>query len=63
MKRQITVSFGYTKNLGNYESSRIDFGITKEIEDKEDIEKVISSEFSILKEMVKEEVSKLRSIR
>lgn len=32
MIKEISVKYGYTINMGNYESCRIDMGITKSVE-------------------------------
>lgn len=48
-RKQVTVSYGKTFNLGNYESERIDLSITQEIEHSDSIPDLIDAEFKYLK--------------
>jgi len=52
--RSINVAYGKTVNLGNFESARIDLGISLDLNEKEDHEEMIDSVFIFLKEKVKE---------
>ena len=56
MKRQITVDFGYTVNLGNFENAKINMGITRDLSEEEDFDKALSSEFAFVQEKVVQEV-------
>jgi len=59
MKKQIEVSFGYTVNVGNYESAKISMGITRDLLEDEDFDKALSNEFAFVQEKVVQEVETL----
>jgi hypothetical protein len=59
MKREINVLFGYTVNLGNFESAKISMGIARDLSEDEDMEKAMSNEFAFVQEKVVHEVELL----
>ena len=59
MKKQIEVLFGYTVNVGNYESAKISMGITRDLLEDEDFDKALSNEFAFVQEKVVQEVETL----
>jgi len=56
MKREITVNFGYTVNLGNFENAKIHMGLTRDLSEEEDFDKAMSDEFIFVQEKVVKEV-------
>ena len=52
LNRRISVSFGRTLNKGNYESTRIDMSLERDLEQGEDYEKAIADEFKAVRTMV-----------
>ena len=60
-KREITVSFTYTANMGTktYESAKISMGLTRTLETEEDFETALVKDLHGLQEIVMEEVDKI----
>ena len=54
---KISVQYGYTKNLGNYESERLQVGIERDLEGDETPEKVWAAEFASCKDFVYESLN------
>lgn len=54
---EVRVSFSYTKNLGNFESVRVEAGATAELETKENAEEVFPNLFELAKQEVKKQVA------
>lgn len=54
--RDIHVSYGRTTNLGNYESERVDVGISRDLDDEEDRKTAMRKELKNLKEFVEESI-------
>lgn len=50
---KIQVKYGYTKNLGNYESERLDIGIERDLDENEDIKIAFTSEFAQCKKFIR----------
>jgi len=57
MKKEISVVFGMTVNLGNFESMRVQMGITRDLESGEDYEEELIKEAGKLRSLVYKEVS------
>lgn len=51
--KEISVGFTYTKNLGNYESLKVDSGVTITIEDGDDPEEVYTKAWESTKKQVR----------
>jgi hypothetical protein len=60
-KSKISVSFSYTRNMGNFESSKIEMGIQRDLLPKEDREKAYVDELDFLKELVEDELIKIEN--
>jgi hypothetical protein len=56
MINEITVEYGYTKNLGNYESERLSVGVKMAVGPDQATEVIIQEAFSALKEFVYEKL-------
>jgi len=54
--KEITVSYGKTKNLGNYENMRVDAEMTVAIQDGEDVNEVFDKAQQEVKRQVHKEV-------
>ena len=52
---RINVNFSYTKNMGNFESAKIEMGIQRDLLEREDSNDALLEEVDILRELVKEE--------
>jgi hypothetical protein len=52
----VSASFGFTKNLGNYQTLRADATVTAEVETGESAEEVFSKIFQEAKNQVKTQV-------
>lgn len=50
---KITVNYGLTKNLGNYESERLDVSIERDLDKNENPEVVWTTEFARCKKFVR----------
>lgn len=57
---EIHVSVSFTKNLGNYESLKIEAGATSEIEQGEKVKSVFSDTFKLVKEEIKKQVEQTK---
>jgi len=55
-KREISVGFTYTANLGNYESAKIFVSTSRQLKPDEDEEEVIDGEFELIQEKVFEKI-------
>ena len=55
---QINVSFSYTKNIGNFESIKIQMGTARKLCPNEKVDKALDEEFTIVYDKVMEEVEK-----
>ncbi|OUM85671.1 MAG: hypothetical protein BAA01_09380 [Bacillus thermozeamaize] len=51
--KEISVGFMYTKNLGNYQSLKVDAGVVMTVEDGDDIEEVYQKAWETVKKQVK----------
>ena len=60
-KREITVSFSYTANMGvkTFESAKITLGLTRDLAEDEDFDTALIADLKDLQEMVLEEVDKI----
>lgn len=54
---QISVLVGYTKNLGNYESLRLDAGVTVEVEEGENEKKAYKKAWDLAGEQISEQLA------
>jgi hypothetical protein len=50
--RKISVQYSYTKNLGNYESERLQVGFEKDLDENESVDAAWSAGFLCCKEFV-----------
>jgi hypothetical protein len=55
--KEVQATFSFTKNLGNYQSLRVEAGAVAELEPGEKPEKVIKEIFKISKAQVDEQVA------
>jgi hypothetical protein len=46
--RKIRVSFSFTKNLGNYESCKVDMGVERDVHPEESFEDALRSEYDLV---------------
>lgn len=51
--KEISVGFTFTKNLGNYESLKVDAGIVISVDDKHTVEEVYEKAWSTAKAQIK----------
>jgi hypothetical protein len=51
--KEISVSFTFTKNLGNYESLKVDAGVVMAVEDGEDPEAVYTKAWESTRKQIK----------
>ena len=56
---EIEVNFSYTVNLGNYESAKIQIGISRELIKGESKEEMIDKEFNFISDQVFDQIDKL----
>jgi len=54
--KEITVSYGFTKNLGNFESIKVQMGATMTVSSKDDIDKEIDNLYVDLQDKVMEKI-------
>lgn len=54
--KEITVSFAYTQNMGNYESRKIMFSATAELNPNEDSKKEFDNLFDYLEGLVMDKI-------
>ena len=51
--KEIRANFSFTKNLGNFESVKVEAGVTGELESGEDVEEMFQEAFEVVKEEVR----------
>ncbi len=56
--REIHASFSFTKNLGNYQSLRVEASATSELEPGENVEEAFEEAFELVKAQVRKEARK-----
>lgn len=54
--REISVSMMYTKNLGNYESLKIDAGVTMAIAPSDNVEEAYSKAWELARKQVRAQI-------
>ncbi|MEV2699398.1 hypothetical protein ABNC92_03420 [Paenibacillus larvae] len=54
--KEIHVGFTFTKNLGNYESLKVDAGITMSIDPEDDVQEVYNKAWANVKNQIKREL-------
>jgi hypothetical protein len=55
--KEVHAAVSFTKNLGNFQSLRIEAGITMEIEPGEDVEEVFTQTFKLAKQEVRKQLN------
>lgn len=64
---RVTVSVGYTRNMGNFESLRVDIGVEDSVRSDENVEKAFNRVYSFvekkLTDKVKEVEEEINSVR
>lgn len=58
---KVTVTLGYTLNLGNFQSLRVDLGITDSRRDGENINEAFERVYSFVEEKLAEKVAEASS--
>ena len=61
--KEISATFSYTKNLGNYQSLRVEAGVVSEIGPGDKPEKVFEEAFEMAKHQVDEQIAMEKSRR
>ncbi|WP_211746383.1 hypothetical protein [Paenibacillus sp. Marseille-Q4541] len=56
--KEISVGFTYTKNLGNYESLKIDAGVVVSVEDGDTTDEVYSRAWNTVKKQISNGIEK-----
>lgn len=56
--KEITVGYTYTKNLGNYQSVKVDAAVTITVEHGQDIDELYSKAYDNMKKQVKNGLNK-----
>jgi S-adenosylmethionine synthetase len=51
-KTQVTVNLGYTMNLGNFQSFRIDLGCTDQVRDSENVDQAMERVYEFVENKV-----------
>lgn len=51
--KEISVGFTFTKNLGNYQSLKVDAGVVMTVEDGDDLDGVYAKAWETVKQQVK----------
>lgn len=54
---EVKVNYGVTKNMGNFESLRLDYSVTRTLDDEESPKEVLKDLSGKLQKMVNEDVS------
>ena len=57
---KINVSLGYTLNLGNFQSLRIDFGVTDSRRENENIDQAFERVYSFVEQKLVEKVNEAK---
>lgn len=52
--KEIRASFSFTKNLGNFESLKVEVGVSGELEPGDNVEEAFQEAFEMVKEEVRE---------
>lgn len=59
-KTSVTVNLGYTLNLGNFQSLRVDLGCTDYVRDSENVEAAMERVYSFVESKVVEKIEEAK---
>lgn len=59
-KTDVTVNLGYTLNLGNFQSLRVDLGCTDYVRDGENVESAMERVYSFVESKVVEKIEEAK---
>lgn len=59
--KKVSVTLGYTVNLGNFESLRVDLGVTDNVKQDESIEQAQDRVFKLVEAQLIEKVNETRA--
>jgi len=58
---KVSVTLGYTLNLGNFESLRVDLGVVENIRNEENVEEAMNRVYDFVESKVVEKVNEARA--